>query len=265
VSTPQNVTVQRFHDEVVSRLREITDRAEAGEFDVAVALIADAVKSGGVIQAFGTGHSESFSMEIAGRAGGFIPSHAMFLRDLVLLGDEADPAILAGPGLERDADVAGRLWSLYDIRPADVFLIASNSGVNGSIVEMALRAKAAGHSVIAVTSLRHSMAVEPKHQSGKRLGDVADVTIDNRAPFGDATIAIEGAAAQVGAVSSITSAHIAQILAISAAEQLALAGVTPPTYVSSNVPGGDDRNAELRQAYGARIEPYGTEREHPGQ
>ena len=64
------------------------------------------------------------------------------------------------------------------VNPADIFLIASNSGVNGSIVGMALQAKEHGHQVIAVTSLAHTNAVTPKHPSGKRLSEVADVVID---------------------------------------------------------------------------------------
>ena len=71
-----------------------------------------------------------------------------------------------------------------------MFLIASNSGVNGSIVGMALKAKDHGHQVIAVTSLEHTNAVTPKHPSGKRLSEVADVVIDTLAPYGDTTMSI---------------------------------------------------------------------------
>ena len=40
-----------------------------------------AIEAGAVIQAFGTGHSEAFAMEIAGRAGGLIPTNKIALRD----------------------------------------------------------------------------------------------------------------------------------------------------------------------------------------
>jgi uncharacterized phosphosugar-binding protein len=272
--TEASPAIGRFMGEVLNRLNQIATAAASGEYDQAIDMIAASVKQGGVIQAFGTGHSEAFAMEMAGRAGGFVPSHAMVLRDLVLLGDQADPSILTGPDLERQEDAARRLWELYDIRPADVFLIASNSGVNGSIVEMALLAKAAGHGVVAVTSFQHSLAATPKHPSGRRLMDVADIAIDNCAPRGDATMELQpptGAAPadpdaswaelpRMGAVSSITAAFVAQILTIRAAEELLRTGHTPPTYVSSNLPEGDQRNAEIRHLYGARIEPYGPPR-----
>ena len=174
-----------------------------------------AVQRGGVVQAFGTGHSQAFAMEVAGRAGGLIPTHAIVLRDVVLRGSR-DVSVLQGGTLERDESVADELYELYSFDPADLFVIASNSGVNGSIVGLALRAKADGHPVIAVTSLEHTNAVAPKHSSGKRLSEIADLVIDNRAPYGDATIDLgDGLAA--GAVSSITAAYIAQLLTLGTA------------------------------------------------
>ena len=91
---------------------------------------------------------------------------------------------------------------------------------------MALRAKQRGHSVIAVTSLEHTNAVTPKHPSGKRLSEVADVVIDNLAPYGDTTMTI-GDGIGVGAVSSITAAFIAQLLTIMVAERLVAGGRRP--------------------------------------
>ena len=39
----------------------------------AAELVVAGFESGGIIQVFGTGHSRSFAMEIAGRAGGLVP------------------------------------------------------------------------------------------------------------------------------------------------------------------------------------------------
>jgi uncharacterized phosphosugar-binding protein len=240
-----------FLDEVSPRLQAIADEAAAGGLDRAIALMADCIVAGGVVQAFGTGHSQAFAMEIAGRAGGLIPTNAIRLVDLALDG-ERDPAELSGSAMERDASLSDDLLGLYPIRPQDVFIIASNSGVNGSIVGTALAAKAAGHPVIAVTSMQHTMAVTPKHPSGQRLSDVADVVIDNRAPFGDTTIEL-GSGVKVGAVSSITAAFIAQLLTIGVAQRLGTDGTVPPVYISANIPGGDEHNSTLEAAYGNRI------------
>jgi uncharacterized phosphosugar-binding protein len=249
-------TFAAFHGEVTRRLQAIADDATAGGLDAAIDLIVEAVENGGVLQAFGTGHSQAFAMEIAGRAGGLIPTRAMALRDVVLRGSR-DASALGGAALERDASVVDELFALSSVHPADVFLIASNSGVNGSIVGVALRAKADEHPVIAVTSLEHTEAVTPKHPSGRRLRDIADVVLDNRAPYGDTTIDLDGdgdgGRVSVGAVSSITAAYLAQLLTVGAARRIAEAGHTPPIYLSANIPGGDEHNAALEARYGERI------------
>lgn len=242
--------------EVMRRLERLADASNADAFKAASKIIVDALDAGGVVHAFGTGHSEAFAMEIAGRAGGLIPTNRVALRDVVLHGSR-DASALAGATLERDASVAVELLDGLVLYPADVFMIASNSGVNGSIVEMALQAKARGHHVIAVTSLEHTSAVAPKHPSGKRLCEVADVVIDNLAPYGDTTLTIDhapgGHSIGVGAVSSITAAFIAQALTIMVARRLSEAGATPPVYISANIPGGDEHNHALEDRYRGRI------------
>jgi uncharacterized phosphosugar-binding protein len=94
--------------------------------------------------------------------------------------------------------------------------------------------------------------VTPKHPSGRRLSEIADVVIDNRAPYGDTTIELPGGIG-VGAVSSLTAAFIAQLITIGAAARIAALGETPPIYLSANIPGGDDHNHALEARYGDRI------------
>jgi uncharacterized phosphosugar-binding protein len=250
-STGFSTLVGDYADQVRSRVDALAEMAAAGGLDDAVDLLTEAVQAGAVIQAFGTGHSEAFAMEIAGRAGGLIPTTKIALRDLVLRGDYGVDA-LGGSTLERNPTVAEDLWAVSTVNPGDVFVIASNSGVNGSVVGLALLAKQHGHPVIAVTSLQHTMAVTPKHPSGQRLSEVADVVIDNLAPFGDATLALTGGV-PVGSVSSITSAFIAQLLTIGVAERIAAAGAVPPLYLSANIPGGDEHNHELEKKYEGKI------------
>ncbi|HEY5821738.1 MAG TPA: sugar isomerase domain-containing protein, partial [Propionibacteriaceae bacterium] len=158
-----------------------------------------------------------------------------------------------------DPAIADELWAVSAVSPGDVVMIASNSGVNGSIVGIALLAKEHGHPVIAVTSMIHTMQVQPKHPSGQRLSDVADVVIDNLAPYGDATLPLRQAQGSgsaeipVGAVSSITAAYIAQLLTIGVAERISARGEVPPLYLSANIPGGDAHNHVLEDKYAGRI------------
>ena len=244
-------TAADFGNEVSRRLDHLVALASDGGLDAAIGLMTRAIEAGAVIQAFGTGHSEAFAMEIAGRAGGLIPTNKLALRDLVLQG-RLPVDTLSGSSLERNPDIIAELWEISPIHPGDVFVIASNSGVNGSVVGLALLAKEKGHDVIAVTSLQHTAQVGPKHPSGLRLSEVADVVIDNLAPYGDATLALPGGVA-VGSVSSITSAFLAQLLTIGVAERMNGNGRVPPLYLSANIPGGDEHNHALEKKYEGRI------------
>jgi uncharacterized phosphosugar-binding protein len=232
--------------ETIARVAE----AQRDAVGRAADLIADAVRADGVVHAFGTGHSEALAMEIAGRAGGLVPTNRIALRDLVLHGGE--PANILGPHLERDPAVAHRLWELAPIRPGDVFVLASNSGVNGAMVEFASLVREHGHALVAITSAAHSARMTSRHPSGRKLADLADVVLDNGAPYGDATLPLPGGGA-VGAVSSITAALLAQQVVAEVCARLLAAGERPPVYLSANITGGDEHNAALEARYAGRI------------
>src|SRR3954452_19184734 len=120
-------------------LRAAVDRVVSSQQEniaAAAELVVDSLRSDGVVQVFGTGHSRSFAMEIAGRAGGLVPANKISIPDLVFYGD-LTPAEVMDPYLERDPSLAAQLLAVHDIRPADVFIICSNSGGNGSTVELA--------------------------------------------------------------------------------------------------------------------------------
>ncbi|WP_460798075.1 sugar isomerase domain-containing protein [Microbacterium sp. GXF0217] len=236
--------------ETTRRLARLTADAEGGALDAAIDLMVACIDAGGVIHTFGTGHSEAFAMEIAGRAGGLIPTNRFALRDIVLHGEREVGVLTAA--LEREPWVVDELMATVPVGEHDAFMIASNSGVNGSIVGTALWAKERGHTVIAVTSLEHTARVQPKHPSGRRLSEVADVVIDNLAPYGDTTLALDGSIG-AGAVSSITGAYIAQLLTLGAANRIVERGEVPPMYISANIPGGDEHNSVLEDRYRGRI------------
>ena len=61
-----------------------------------------------------------------------------------------------------------------------------------------------GHKLVAVTSMDHTSRVTSRHPSGQRLFEVADVVLDNGAPYGDAVLPLPGGGAACG-ISSITA------------------------------------------------------------
>lgn len=234
--------------------RGAVERAVAANKDsvtAAARLFADCVAADGVIHAFGTGHSQATALEIAGRAGGLVPTSRIALADLVLRGGE-DPSVLADPLLERSPGLADRLYALATPRPQDLFVIISNSGVNTAIVDLALKVTGAGHRLVALTSLQHTHAVPALHPSGSRLADLADTVLDNRAPTGDALLPLPDGGALCG-VSTLTSALLVQMVVAESVALLLAEGHEPPVYVSANLPGGHERNAVLEARYEGRL------------
>ncbi|MBB6343746.1 sugar isomerase domain-containing protein [Nonomuraea muscovyensis] len=230
--------------------REAVERvlsAERAAISRAGGLVHDALRAGGVLQAFGTGHSRSIALELVGRAGGLVPANQLGIRDLAYYGDTPLRDLL-DPKTERLPGLAAQIWALADIRPEDIFVIISNSGGNAAIVEMARLARERGHTVIAITSTAHTARVETE----ERLGDLAHVVIDNGAPYGDAALSLPGGGA-VCPVSNLTGTLIAQLLVADVVERYLAGGEQPPVFRSANTPGGDEHNAGLLAQYGSRV------------
>ncbi|WP_326608250.1 SIS domain-containing protein [Streptomyces sp. NBC_01799] len=253
MAEPQ-ISATLFADRARASLDGAID-ANAAAVAAAARLFADCVAADGVIHAFGTGHSQATALEIAGRAGGLIPTNRMSLADLVLRGGE-ERAVLDDPLLERRPGLAARLYELSTPRPQDLFVIISNSGVNNSIVDLAQLVTGKGHLLVALTSLEHTRSVPALHPSGQRLADLADVVLDNCAPAGDALLPLPGGGTLCG-VSTIVSATLVQMVLAESVALLMAGGHEVPVYISANLPGGFERNAKLEAHYEGRLHRNG--------
>lgn len=232
------------------------DRLVADELpaiESAAALIAERMMAGGILHVFGTGHARIPMHEMAGRAGGLMPINLVRLSDLAFFGDRT-PEDVADPLLERDSTLAAPLLDLADVRDGDVVLMASNSGINGVVVEFARLIRDRGVPLIAITSVSHSSSVASRHPSGDRLMDLADVVIDNGAPAGDAALDL-GNGVIVGAVSNLAGVVVVQLLTEGIARAYLAAGREPAVYRSMNLPDGDARNAAALAALAGRVRP----------
>jgi len=201
--------------------------------------IADTFENGGIIQAFGSGHSYAGAIELCGRAGGYVPSKVI-----------KDPA---GGSYEAIQGVGEILMKKVEILKEDVVFIISNSGRNPLPIEIALQAKERGAKVVALTSVSASSKLSSKHQSGKRLFEVADVVIDNQVPDGDASIMLEGLDTAICGMSSIVTAVVLQAVVLESAKMLLAKGITPPFFKSQNIDGGEEYNDALLKKYFDRI------------
>lgn len=243
------ISAAAYAEKVRPILDTVAGQTEA--LDRAADLIAIALRDDGVVQAFGAGHSEVVAMELTGRAGGLVPVNRLAIRDVVIHGDVPLSA-LADPKLERDPSIAHQIYALAAPRPSDVFVVASQSGIHGSVVELALLVKERGHSLIAVTSVEHTTRVAASHPSGRRLAEIADVVLDNGAPYGDALLPLSSGGL-VCAASTVTNALLAQLLTAEIVRRFQAVGEVPPVYLSASVPGGDAHNHTLESRYAGRL------------
>ena len=126
----------------------------------------------------------------------------------------------------------------------DVMIVISSSGTNAVPVEVALEAKKLGLTVIAITSLEHSRRSPVRHSSGKRLFEVADLTVDTCTPAGDAAVSISGLEAPVGPLTSVAGVTIVNMIKVMVAQHLTDAG-QPPPVITSSVLVGEERSRRL--------------------
>ncbi len=195
-------------------------------------LVAAALSAGGVIHTFGTGHSHLIADEAFFRAGGIAAINPILEERLIFL-----KGALESTRAERENGLACELITREHVRAEDAAIIISNSGRNAVPVEMALEMKARGVKVIAITSLDQSRSSSALHSSGKRLYELADVTIDNCVPTGDALLSLPGLDAKIGPASTVAGATIINSIIIEAVGELLQRGELVPVLPSANVEG----------------------------
>ncbi len=207
-------------------------------------VMAECIMQGGVVHVFGSGHSVGMGIDIKHRLGSLVPIHIMETNDFVLRGGVSLAEFKDKTNIfERRPDVAERLYNLYNIKKEDVFIIISNSGINGLVIDIASLAKKNGHKVIVITSMKHTLAENSRHPSGKKLYEFGDIVIDNCGPHGDALLET-GGKAKLTAVSSISNDMIAQAVAVRIIEILHEKGYELPILTEDA-----KHNEELLEKY----------------
>ena len=240
------INAYRFKEEINSLLDTLYESQKDNLEDLALAM-AKCIKDGGVVHVFGSGHSVGLGIDIKNRIGSLVPIHIMEMADFVTKGGVSVDEFLDKKNIfERKPNVANKLYELYDIKPQDIFIVISNSGINGIVIDIASLAKENGHKVVIITSMKHTLAESPRHPSGKKLYEFGDIVIDNCGPHGDALIETDGLA-KVCSVSSICNNCIAQAVAARTIELLKLEGVKLPVLT-----GDLDHDRLLKEKYEGR-------------
>ncbi len=225
-----------YLDRIVGVMNEIRER-ELGKIEEAARIMADSIGGGHLVHLFGSGHSVIPVMDVFPRYGSFVGFHPLL-----------DPRLMwfnvVGPGgarellwLERQEGYVAEFLESFEFHPEDTMWVFSHGGLNAAPVEAAIYAKDRGLPVVAVASGDNLARAQATHSSGRKLGDLADVLIDNRVPLEDALVRIEGCAFPVAAGSTVAACAIACAVVAEAARLLVAAGVRPCTFVSPNVAG----------------------------
>ena len=232
--------IDTYFKEVEQRFAVMKQEREP--LERAARLLFEAEKEHHTIYTFGSGHSHMIG-DIYARAGGYAKVYPINEIEMTLATHPTKSTTL-----ERTASYADVLDSIYTIEAGDVLLVTSNSGRNPLVIEYTMRAREKGARIIVITSLSHSKTIASRHESGMRLFELADVILDNHAPYGDATTPIDDATS-MGPVSTLTGCFLAQCVIGRFVELLKEHGMEAPVFASSNMDGADERNRELFDKY----------------
>lgn len=230
--------MKKYFELVNSLIKEV-EETQQQNIEAAANAFADAVAAGGIIQAFGAGHSNAGALELTHRAGGFIPTKNI-----------KEPA---GGAYESVEGVGASFMKKVDVRENDVLVVVSNSGRNPLPIEIALAAKAKGAKIVAVTALEASKNLKSRHSCGKNLYEIADFILDNRIPEGDSMIEVEGLDTKICGMSTVTTSVLMQAVTYRAVQILISRGITPPIYKSQNIDGGREYNEAKEKEYIDRL------------
>jgi uncharacterized phosphosugar-binding protein len=209
---------------------------------------ADVILADRLVHVFGTGHSRMAVEEMFPRYGSFPGFHpivelSMTFHNPVVGANGQRQAMF----LENVQGFGPVLWRNFVTDPADALLAISTSGCNAVTVDVAVEAKRLGMFVVALTSLAHGAASTSKHESGRKLSEVADLVLDQHAPAGDSAVWIDGLGTPVAPISSVSGCAVVNLLKAEVARLLTEAG-RPPLVLTAACHLGSDRSRELFEA-----------------
>lgn len=229
---------------------EQIERTQEAAIDEAAATFADTIANGGLVHLFGAGHSRMGVEEIFPRIGSIVGYHPIVELSLSYYTNVVGTMGLAQAlFLERVDGLGETILSNYEFGEHDCALVISSTGINNVPVEVALGLKQRGLPVVAITSMAHSTSVESRHPSGQHLFEVADITIDNCTPAGDAAVHVEGCDYPVGPTSTLATVVVAHSINTRLAEILVHRGTPPVVLGSPHFSNQEAARANLAEYY----------------
>jgi len=234
----------QFVHETVKRI----ESTQMNSIERAAEMIAQALVNGRTFWVHKIGHGGE--RELVNRAGGLMATR-VFPSDFRVDSPTADCQKSQPRPEQTDLDLEAIRLAVKssEMRAGDVLMLASVSGRNRDPIELALAAQGVGAAVVGITSLEYTARVESLHPSGKRLCEVADIVIDNCAPFGDACLEVQGYPHKALPISGVAHIVIGWMICAQVIEKLQAMGKQPHVYMSQNRPGGPEYNQRALQEF----------------
>ena len=236
----------------VEHLKECLDLVASQEEESikkAALMLFNAIKSRHNIFAFGAAHAGILTQELIYRAGGLAVINPIQASELELTSRPIPKTSV----MERLEGYGKIIANQSPMKSGDVVLVHSVSGRNPAIIDFVEAAQKRGVRVIAITNVSASSQVQSRHSSGRRLYELADLVIDNHGVPGDASIELKPLKQKIGPSSTVIGAMIVNSIVIETVSQCLDHDIDPPIFYSANVDGGDEKNNQLFETYGAHI------------
>jgi uncharacterized phosphosugar-binding protein len=234
-----DLDVRLYSQVAISHLQSILEKNDTVLKQLAGQLVKD-VQSERSLFVFGSGHSSILPLELYHRAGG--PSFVIPLVADYLLPVAGPPVVRV---MERTSGSANFLLKRAQPNAGEMIWIASQSGINAAVVDLALEAKRMKLRTVAFTSVIHSRTVPSRHPSKKKLFEVCDDVVDWGGMRGDAALSATPSVS-TGPLSSLSGIFLAHSILSAAMIHLERNGFRC-TYTSVNTPQGELRNRKLEK------------------
>lgn len=239
-------TMQGIYDAIIS------DPANEEAFKLAGKAIAEKLNKDELVYLVGPGgHSNMSTEETLCRAGMPVQLAPMIDVTNLMFGTTKTRF------LQRSSKYAEGVLDQYYLKKGDVLVVINAYGINTLCIDLAVKARERGVTVIGISSSLHADKIPKdhpaRHPTAMNLQDAVDIFIDCKMPFGDATTEVSGADQYMGPTSTLCNVFCVDMMMISAVEELVEIGGKPEIWRSINVPGGDEYNAAYFRNYGNRI------------
>ena len=241
--------IEKYYENLKAVLEKI-EKTQTSTIKQVSKVIAESLVNGGAWHIQDSGHM--LAHELIERAGGLPcirPINVTFNVTDNVRTREGDPPHF---NFYKTPELVSLVLKASKLRKGDVLVIGSTSGYSFFPVALALAAKEAGVTTVAITAKAYSDSLTSEHPSGKRLYEACDYYFDNCSNVGDAIVHLDEIDKDIAPASGIGAAYIMWALQVGVAEELIKMGKDPAIYKSIHAPRGMEVYVESNELYNKR-------------